>query len=184
MKTPERAAEKAIRKAMKARRAAFAKSQSEATAQKAMRSHATERALRIDALERAVKAAPDHVGFKYLLSKELLKAGREDNLRSLQGLPPLDQATAIREAAAPAVDTATADRPSIDQRSAFRSLWHGTYQRHSPQDLGASTELPSLREIHQLEGQLKKAANPQERERIGYQLTRLNLIRSHRLGEI
>jgi hypothetical protein len=47
-----------------------------------------------------------------------------------------------------------------------------------------TSDLPSQVELHRLEKALAKAESPQQREQIGYELTRKSLLRAHYLGEI
>jgi hypothetical protein len=67
------------------------------------------------------------------------------------------------------------------QRGVLRSVIDGTA---TPEELEGETILESQRRIQDLEGQLRKAANPAERERLGYMLTRAKLIDGHRRGLI
>jgi hypothetical protein len=67
------------------------------------------------------------------------------------------------------------------QRGVLRSVIDGTA---TPEELEGETILESQRKIQALEGQLRKAANPSDRERIGYMLTRAKLIDGHRRGLI
>jgi hypothetical protein len=160
----------------------------------AVKAYATARTLRLNALERAVKSTPSDVGLQYLLAKEQILQGRQDDGLRARALPPLDQASAIRAAAAPAIANAlgAAINGPHDPRRSLVSAFRGDYNRLSPADLpGGDPTLPSLRlnhqadtEIRDLSKQLKKAASPEERERVGYALTRARLVEGHRRGVI
>ena len=151
----------------------------------AVSTYATDRVLRVNALKRALKSSPNNPAFAYQLSRELLKQGREDDLRAKRGLPPLDQASAIREASATGVANATGSPLNPggphDPRAALLSVRDDSYVRQS---LSGQTALPSLVDLHKLEKQLRQARTPEERERLGFQVTRMALKRGHLLGEI
>jgi hypothetical protein len=157
----------------------------------AVTTYATERALRLAKLERLAKSGD--VGYGYALAKAQLAAGREDDALASRGLPPLSQASQIQTAAAPAVARAlgaSVNGAPHDPRAALVSVFRDSYRRNSPQDLPGSTELPSLREIHELQKQLEKAqsstgpAAMQRASQLSYMLTRLQLKRGHQRGEI
>jgi hypothetical protein len=184
-------------KGAKVKKSAARQEQVRKAAVDAFRDYATARTLRLARLERAVKALPGDPGLDYMLSRELLKQGREDDERAKRGLPPLDQASAIRTATAPAIGRALGaaiNRGPLDQRGSLVSVANGTYTRHSPAELpGGDPTLPSLRENHRtdtnveiagLEKQLRKAATPEERQILGFKLTRARLIEGHRSGAL
>jgi hypothetical protein len=157
----------------------------------AIKAYATDRVLRMAALERAVKSAPNNPAFAYQLSHLLLKQGREDDMRAARGLPPLDVASAIRQASAPAMANATGkplNPGPHNPRAALQSVADSTYVSQSlPRD---QTELPSLVQIHELEKQLDDAQSgkgPDAMQRVvqlSYQLTRARLIQGHGDGSL
>lgn len=187
MKDPIRSASKAARKAAKkaVRQGLVRKS-----AVDAVKARATARAVRFNQLETLMKSAPDAQtarSYAFMIAKEQLAAASEHDrlIAAMQrGFVPPSQSAAIAAASAPAVATATGaaiNSTPHNPRGALASVFNGTYV---PQKLTGQTELPSLREIHAAEKALRLAPNAEARERLGYQLTRMNLIRAHRLGEI
>jgi hypothetical protein len=185
-------------KAAKVKKSAMRQEQVRKAAGAAIKAYATDRALRMAALERAVKSAPDHPAFKYQLSHLLLKQGREDDMRAARGLPPLDQASAIQAAAAPAMRNALGvaiNRGPIDQRGSLVAAFTGNYKHNSPADSfpNGDPTLPSLRENHEivaLEKQLDEAQSAkgpdamQRASQLSYMLTRARLAQGHRDGSL
>lgn len=163
----------------------------------AVKAYATDRVLRVAALERAIKSSNNNPAFAYQLSHLLLKQGREDDMRAARGLPPLDQASAIQSAAAPAMRTAVGasmnSRP-LNQRQSLVDAFRGTYERLSPADLpGGDPTLTSLRENHEIgalekeldEAQKSKGPDAMQRaSQLSYMLTRARLAQGHRDGSL
>lgn len=199
MKDPIRSARKAVKKAVKKTARQHQQARKSAVD---VKSRATGRAMRLSQLETLIKSAvleqeketglPSSPaiadpGLAYLLAKEQLASGREHDrlIAAMQrGLVPPSQPAAIAAASAGSIATAqgpAVNRPGLNQRAALLAVRDSKVVSET---LPGQTELPSLVQLHKLEKQLRDAATPEERERIGYTLTRLSLVRAHRLGEI
>lgn len=131
------------------------------------------------------KTGQERATWSYELSKAKLAASHAAvtalGIAANQG----NQGRAIADASAPAIrraQGAALRTGGQDPKRALAAVLSGQYIRQSlPRD---ETQLSSQSRIQDLEDQLRKAANPQQREAIGYQLTRAKLVRGHRLGEI
>ena len=187
MKDPIRSARKAAKRGVKE---AARQQQARKGAADAVKARATARAVRLGQLDTLMKNAPDEQtarSYAYMICKEQLSAAHEhDRLISAMqhGLAPPSQPAAIAAASAPAVATATGaaiNSAPHNPRGALTSVFNGTYES---QKLPGQIELPSLREIHALEKELREAATPATREVAGYKLTRALLRRGHQRGEI
>lgn len=209
-KSAAKAAKKAVRQGIKARRAQFAQSQAVAAQKSAARSAATAaiagRMARIQKLESALKSglpdasAQDRACVQMDIS--LQKLAMAEELARFQMAP-------AREAAASQASTAAAQQNATgtpinarmgDAEAQLRSVFGGTYTSESPdrgqtelssQHYGVAKPVPPAdfgeigaitSTLKTLKKQLAESRDPLELQRLGDQITLLQLTRAHMTG--
>ncbi len=166
VKSPKRT--KKLHKAEKLRKAAA----------DAVKSYATDRTLRLGALERLAKSGD--VGYAYMLAKEQVLQGREDDATSGPG-----SATSLPGVGYPRRCRASHQQPRLEDRSipdrTIRELRcrRSTTARTCPRRCQDKRNCRVLSRSIAWRRRFATLPLREERELVGYELTRANLIRAH-----